>query len=724
MGHIEWNDGMSVGVESIDEDHKTLLLLVNEINEAINNDSTHIIIIDIFEKLEKYVKIHFSKEERLLEQCNYGDIEEHKKQHIDFINKIPELRSELLHADTIEVAQDIYLFLFNWLMNHIIIDDMSYAQTVHDHGLATTSKDKTSFFGKILNWISQKITLNKRIFLSVLVPIVGFVSLCSVIFWYCFVQYNNVHKLLGLTDVIRNINTLTHSLQIERGLSSGYISSNYQDYYTRLKGHRTHTDTALSDFKNNLSLLSPQLINEGMRLYINDTNQSLLILNAQRQSIDEQLIGVDHMQKYYANTIETLLNLYDAMVLLNIDGNLTRNISSISVMINLKEVVGQERALGMSLLEDLHYDNYHLFFQLVGKQEGLLRTYNGLTTNHQKIEWQQLSNSKAFSEVNELEADILIFSTEKQPIVKNSEQWFNAMTSKINLLKQLIEQLIIDTEDTINERITYLQRIVLSIASVLLLVIIITLIISGVLTNSIIVPIRRITKAMTSLSQGHRDIRFTHHFAHDEMGNMVNAYEYSRRKLLQADISSTLRTMKQTISLGKKEREKEIYLQLASIDTLTGIMNRRKFNEMAEHELMRVKRYKHGLSLMMLDIDHFKKVNDTYGHSNGDKVLQEFCQVCSANIRNTDFFARIGGEEFVILMPETKLQKAHVLAERVCKAVEAYTVIIDGTKIKFTVSIGVTAWDETIGVMSTLLEKSDQALYEAKVNGRNRVVIK
>ena len=144
MGHIEWNDGMSVGVESIDEDHKTLLLLVNEINEAINNDSTHIIIIDIFEKLEKYVKIHFSKEERLLEQCNYGDLEEHKKQHIDFINKIPELRSELLHADTIEVAQDIYLFLFNWLMNHIIIDDMSYAQTVHDHGLATTSKDKTS----------------------------------------------------------------------------------------------------------------------------------------------------------------------------------------------------------------------------------------------------------------------------------------------------------------------------------------------------------------------------------------------------------------------------------------------------------------------------------------------------------------------------------------------------------------------------------------------------
>jgi len=246
MGDIEWNEGMSVGVESIDQDHKILLSLINEINEAINNDSTHLIIKIIFEKLEKYVKEHFSREELLLEQCNYEGLAEHKQQHVEFINKIPKLRNQLLHADTVEVAQEVHLFLFNWLMTHIIIDDMSYAQTVHDHGLATTSKAKDSFSNQILCWIGQKITLSKRVFLNALLPIVGFVSLCIVIFWYSFVQYSSVQQLLGLTDVIRSINTLTHHLQIERGLSSGHISSNYQNYSIRLKEHRINTDTAIT----------------------------------------------------------------------------------------------------------------------------------------------------------------------------------------------------------------------------------------------------------------------------------------------------------------------------------------------------------------------------------------------------------------------------------------------------------------------------------------------
>jgi len=724
MANVEWNDGMSVGVESIDEDHKILLLLINEINEAINNGSTHLVIIGIFEKLERYVKQHFSKEESLLEQCNYEDLEGHKQQHLDFIDKIIELRNRLLHSDTVEVAQDIHLFLLNWLMTHIIIDDMSYAQTVHDHGLATTSKAKSPFFSQLLCWIGQNITLNKRIFLNALVPITGLVLLCIVIFWQSFVQYNNVQQLLGLTDIIRNINTLSHSLQIERGLSSGYISSNYQDYYTELNEHRANTDTALNDYEKNLSLLSPQLINEGMNLYINESKGLLVRLNAQRQIIDKQLSGVDNMQKYYHSTIETLLSFYNSMILLDIDGGLTRNVTAISVMINLKEAAGKERALGMNLLEDQEFDKYPLFFKLISKQEGFLRTYNSLTTKQQKREWQQLESTKEFSVVKQLEADIIRANIDKNQLKISSEQWFKSMTSKIDLLKQLIEQLVIDTETSINERIHYQQQLAYSIVGVLLVVIIITLVISWLLANSINFPIRRITKAMTRLSQGYRNIRFTNHFAHDEIGNMINAYEYSRRKLLQADIASTLRAIKQTICLDQKEREKEIYLQLASIDTLTGVMNRRKFNELAEHELMRVKRYKHGLSLMMLDIDHFKKVNDTYGHANGDRVLQEFCKVCNTNVRNTDVFARIGGEEFVILMPETKLQQAHSLAERICTAVENHTVIINETEIKFTVSIGVTAWDENIGVMSSLLENADKALYKAKVDGRNRVVIK
>ncbi|WP_114326097.1 bacteriohemerythrin [Candidatus Colwellia aromaticivorans] len=724
MSNIEWNDGMSVGVESIDEDHKTLLLLINEINDAINNGSTHLVIIGIFEKLEKHVKKHFSKEELLLEQCNYGDIEEHKQQHLDFLNKIHELRDKLLHSDTVEVAKEVHLFLFNWLMTHIIIDDMSYAQTVHDNGLATTSKTKNSFLSQLLCNIGQKITLNKRIFLSAFVPIISFMSLCIFIFWQSFVHYNSAQQLLGLSGAIRNINNLSHNLQIERDLSSQYISSNYQENYTRLTEQRFNTDTALNNYEKNLSLLSPPLINDGMQLYINESKGLLVSLNEKRQTIDEQLSNVNNMQKYYQSTIETLLNLYDGMILLDIEGDFSRNITVISVIIDLKEAVRKERALGMNLLENQEYDKYQLFFQLIGKQEGLSRTYNSLTSNQKNIEWKQLDSSKEFNVVKQIEADIIRSSTDKTQIEISSEQWFKSMTSKIDLLEQLTKQLVVNTETSINETIDYQQQLAYSIAIILLFIIIMTLVISWLLAKSIIFPIRRITKAMIHLSQGYRNLRFTNHFAHDEISNIINAYEYSRRKLLQADIAATLTTVKLTIFEDQKEDEKEIPLSFSSLDRLTGVMNRRKFNELAEHELMRVKRYKHGLALMIIDIDNFKKVNDTYGLATGDRVLQELCQVCNANVRNTDIFARIGGEEFVILMPETKIQQAHALAERICTSVENHTVIINDTKIKFSVSVGVTAWDESIGVMSYLLEKAEKAVYAAKVDGQNRVVIK
>jgi len=724
MGNIEWNDGMSVGVESMDQDHKALLLLINEINEAINNDATHLLIKSIFDKLETYIKEHFYKEELLMQQCNYERLEEHKKEHHKFINKIPELRNQLLNTDSAEVAKDAYIFLVDWLMQHIVIDDMSYAQSAHDQGLTSTSKVKNSIFSRILNWIGQKTTISKRVFLNALIPTIGFVSLSFVIFWYGFVQYSNVQQLLGITDVIRNINTLTQSLQIERGLSSIYINSNYQDHYHRLKEHRNNTDTALNNYIKKLSLLSPHMINEGMNLYINDSKESLVKLNAHRQTIDGQLNDIDNTHKYYNNTIETLLNIYDVMALLDIDGSFMRNITAMSMMINLKEVAEQERALGMRLLENQDNDKYKLFFQLVAKQEWLLKTYNHFTRKQRDIEWNQVANSKAFSEVKQFEADILRLGTDKKQLKVNSTQWFKSMTSKIELLNPLIEQLVVDTETAINVRVNTLKQLVYCVVSVLLFIIIITLVISWLLANSIIFPIQRISKAMTRLSQGQRDVRFTHHFIHDEIGNMINAYEYSRRKLLQADIVLTVKRIKQTDCLDQKEREKEIYLQLASIDPLTGVINRRKFNEMAEVELTRVKRYKHKLALIMLDIDHFKKLNDAYGQVIGDRVLQELCQVCNANIRETDIFARIGGEEFVILLPETSLQRAHALGERICIAVNNNTVIIDEAKIKFTVSIGVTAWDENIGVMSSLLEKADEAVYEAKINGRNRVVTK
>jgi diguanylate cyclase (GGDEF)-like protein len=129
------------------------------------------------------------------------------------------------------------------------------------------------------------------------------------------------------------------------------------------------------------------------------------------------------------------------------------------------------------------------------------------------------------------------------------------------------------------------------------------------------------------------------------------------------------------------------------------------------------------LSLLFLDLDHFKSLNDHYGHLAGDDVLMKFVQVVHDNIRPTDFLFRIGGEEFCCLLPRTRADQAHTVAERIRHQFDAATVLVAGTPIKATVSIGIAATEMVGYDIDTLMRKADMAVYAAKRQGRNRVVI-
>ena len=157
--------------------------------------------------------------------------------------------------------------------------------------------------------------------------------------------------------------------------------------------------------------------------------------------------------------------------------------------------------------------------------------------------------------------------------------------------------------------------------------------------------------------------------------------------------------------------------KLATTDTLTGIFNRRKMHELLGMEINKAKRYKSPLSLIMFDIDHFKMVNDTYGHSVGDSVLRTLVKIVKRNLRNTDYFCRWGGEEFLILSPETDLEMATTSAERLGMVTEKHS--FEGVN-RITISLGVTQFDEKDNVDSFLMRVND-ALYIAKNRGRNRV---
>lgn len=178
----------------------------------------------------------------------------------------------------------------------------------------------------------------------------------------------------------------------------------------------------------------------------------------------------------------------------------------------------------------------------------------------------------------------------------------------------------------------------------------------------------------------------------------------------------------------RKEDEREELIaqleQLAAIDELTGIYNRRYFFAVGDRELKRARRYRRPLSVIMLDIDHFKRVNDTYGHAAGDRVLRAVAECCRKGIREIDILGRYGGEEFGILVQEADVSSAKAIAERLRECVISSPVAVDHRSVAVTVSLGVAQMSDDVDDLAMLISRADAALYRAKQLGRNRVVVR
>ncbi|MEQ1951914.1 sensor domain-containing diguanylate cyclase [Mesorhizobium sp. CN2-181] len=162
--------------------------------------------------------------------------------------------------------------------------------------------------------------------------------------------------------------------------------------------------------------------------------------------------------------------------------------------------------------------------------------------------------------------------------------------------------------------------------------------------------------------------------------------------------------------------------QLATVDALTGTLTRRGFRTGGERALALARRHKHNLSLIAFDIDHFKTINDSYGHAAGDEVLAGIAGACSGNLRQSDIFGRIGGEEFAIILPHTDRRGAVETAEKLRSIIAGLPFEPNGSRRQVTASFGVSTLDLVTKDIDSLLAHADTALYEAKAEGRNRVV--
>jgi diguanylate cyclase (GGDEF)-like protein len=163
--------------------------------------------------------------------------------------------------------------------------------------------------------------------------------------------------------------------------------------------------------------------------------------------------------------------------------------------------------------------------------------------------------------------------------------------------------------------------------------------------------------------------------------------------------------------------------ELATTDALTGLTNRRHFLALADKEWSRFQRYQRPLSMLMVDVDHFKSINDRFGHGTGDQALKLVAGSCSTNQRETDIIARIGGDEFALLLPETDAAQARTVAARIQSNLALQPIIADGEPVLLTVSIGLAAATLSMSGTDALMKAADQAPYESKAQGRNRVVL-
>ena len=175
--------------------------------------------------------------------------------------------------------------------------------------------------------------------------------------------------------------------------------------------------------------------------------------------------------------------------------------------------------------------------------------------------------------------------------------------------------------------------------------------------------------------------------------------------------------------LNRRTEEAQNWLKLEKanrLDSLTGLNNRRHFDEIMEKENERAGRYHHPTSLIMLDLDYFKKVNDTFGHQTGDLVLQSLGKILLEVVRQSDTPCRYGGEEFTVILPETRLCEAKNIAERIRQRIEQQNIVThNNIHLRITASFGIASTEENRTV--DLIAAADQALYQAKENGRNRV---
>lgn len=711
---------MSIGVESIDNDHKRLLEIINRLYDAIDLNAAETVLEDTFESLESYVVEHFQREEALMQQYGYAQSDEHIKQHRAFAAKVPELKEQLLGAKNYLTAQEVTIYLTDWLVNHIISEDLKLVRLFEDAGIASSREMNRGLLNRVLNRVAKIFSFGRRISYVMTVPFIGMLILGGIILSQEWRQYQNMVHVSHVSHIVSDVNALIDAVQVERGLGTFVLTSDDEASRKELLKQYKKVDRALKAFFIELDTAHPRQL-DAIASNIERLRQDQLQLQKIRKKILYRSVSNENLVTFYTQNVSNLLKIASAMVHFKVDRELSTAISAHSAMLYYKEMLGLQKVYGTLLIDSggISDGDYKKFLEYTGAKKIYMRSFESVATHEQLMQKEQVLSVEQTERIAVYEEKISKKSLEGL----SSKVWFDSMQTWIKQIRGVADELAKNVSRIVSERIddSVTNLIVWSIF--MAVIIIVAQLVAYLFKESSLRQIARLTEAMQGLAEGNRSLRLRFFTKDDEIGQMAQAYEVSRQNLLRGDIYAQLYLNQKDIELEDKQRENRKLEKMAFVDPLTGATNRRKYELIAALEYERSKRYGHPLTLMMLDIDHFKEVNDTYGHAAGDEVLKVLVKICHNSVRSLDTVARIGGEEFVVMLPETDLDAAYSLAQRIRQEIANTAVECDGTVIQFTVSIGVTTLKLGADkVIEDTLERADKALYRAKNEGRNRTV--
>ncbi len=551
--------------------------------------------------------------------------------------------------------------------------------------------------GPMTGFLSNR-PIGLRIAVALLLPVLGLVFFAGAMVLERRAVMAEMAALERLAAVAPDISAVVHELQKERGASAGFIGAKGGAFASPLDAQRRETDAAIGRLRDPLAAFDAKAYGADFVRRLEAQRSRLGELAGVRTKVSDFSMPMGEMAGWYTTTIGGLLDVIGTMGTLSQDADITRSITAYIAFLQAKERAGIERAMGSNGFSAGAFAPavYQRYVGLIAEQTAFQSLFRAFAAPELISALDGVLAAPAAKEVDRMRAIALESPQTGSTGGVAGADWFKTITAKIDGLKgvedltaaALLKQAKAAEANAFQAFLTTLAVVVLLLAATAGLV---TIVVRGITR-----PIAMLTRDMGLLAQGDRTVSIDGVERGDEIGDEIGA------------ISRAVQVFKDAMIAN--DRLQEELNHHATHDPLTGALNRRAFALLAEKQVAQAARTGRPLAVLMMDLDHFKRINDTLGHSGGDATLCRFVAVAGDVLRAEDVLCRFGGEEFVALLPHAEAAQAVAAAERLRLAFAATGA---------TVSIGVASLRPGED-LEDLLRRADAALYDAKRAGRDR----